>query len=146
ALEAEYVEKRGRAGKDTVPRLLREQLVAFEPQAPKRAISLVRLESLDLNDTEALQCGQDVLDQPSPAYDGHLVHLSDHGRTFSMTIATASSRFARACADRASAALFAALTTVSRAASASCRPASVSTLAISSDFAFAASRIWTDSV
>src|SRR5690606_36693440 len=111
--DAEHVGERGRPGEDPVPRLSGREVLTRQLQSLDGAIGLGGLERLDLHDTQVLQCGQHVLDELAPAHHGDLVHLRDHGSTFSITNSTASPWLARAWAISASAALLAALTTLS---------------------------------
>src|SRR5690606_10919373 len=98
---------------------------------------VVGRQGVDLHGTQVLQARQDVLREGAPADDQHLVHRSDHGKTCSMTAATARSRFAAALALRASAVSRAERTTSSRTAAASLAAASASALARASAFALA---------
>src|SRR5690606_31637332 len=85
------------------------------------------------------QRAEHVLGDGATADDRHLIHLGDHGKTFSMTVVTTLSRFAPALASSAPAASLAALTTLWRTFSSSLRPASASDCASASALARAAS-------
>src|SRR5690606_18859456 len=139
--QTEDVQQCGGARQDALPSLTLVQLGAAKLQTLQRLALLAGGQSADLHDAKTLQRAEDVFHDGAATYNGHLVHLGDHGRIFSNTIVAAASRLAATLAARVSDDSRADVSIVCLTDSSSLRPASASDCASASARARAASSV-----